>query len=245
MTFELLPTLDIMIDLYAKPRTDERFQAYLKILQGDTKGNLIMPIGGFNPMAKEHLLDGLLELKNLGAEQIMTDTIKELNDKLVSKQLGQNIKVALNVSDDLKGGWTNRFTSDYDSKFKFDGLIKRGFCTPILWTSEHFTKDKIRTRTLAYALRTLYWLTASKPKTLKAHLAQEVFVASQVKSDNKIQASAFEVLAQLLHDNQETEEYHIIFNFFYGNKAAKSLAFPTYGMIDDITGFDYATHLAQ
>ena len=40
MTFELLPTLDFMIDIYQKPRTIERFQEYLKTFQRDIKGDL-------------------------------------------------------------------------------------------------------------------------------------------------------------------------------------------------------------
>jgi hypothetical protein len=37
MKFELLATIDIMIDLYEKPRTFERFREYLKTLQGDRR----------------------------------------------------------------------------------------------------------------------------------------------------------------------------------------------------------------
>lgn len=79
MTFELLPTIDVMIDLYEKPRTFERFQEYLKILQGDHKGDLSMPISGFNPMAKDHLLAKLLELKQLNAEKIIHDLLIDMN----------------------------------------------------------------------------------------------------------------------------------------------------------------------
>ena len=68
MQFELLPVIDIMLDLYEKPRTAERFQEYLEVLQGGTKGDLVIPIGNFNPMAKEQALQKLIELKTLHAE---------------------------------------------------------------------------------------------------------------------------------------------------------------------------------
>jgi hypothetical protein len=240
MTFELLPTIDIMIDLYEKPRTFERFQEYLKTLQGDTKGDLAIPISGFNPMAKEHLLDRLKELKNLGAEQIIEETLNDLNGNNFSKNSNRNFKIAINLSDDLKGGWTNRFTSDYDSKFKISGLFSRNFCTPIFWTSENFTKDTIRERTVEYIFRTVYWLTSPKPKTLKEHLEQEIFVASQTKSKGKFTETDFKGLDKFYKDNENTDNYHIIFNFFYGDKASASLEFPTYGIVENVTGFDYS-----
>ncbi len=240
MTFELLPTIDIMIDLYEKPRTFERFQEYLKTLQGDTKGDLVIPISGFNPMAKEHLLDRLKELKNLGAEQIIEESLNDLNDHNFSKDSNRNFKVSINLSDDLKGGWTNRFTSDYDSKFKINGLFSRNFCIPIFWSSEIFTKDIIRERTLEYTFRTVYWLSKPKPKTLKEHLEQEIFVASQTKKNGKVQEIDIIGLDKFYKSNEHTDNYHIIFNFFYGDKASASLGFPTYGTIEDVTGFDYS-----
>jgi hypothetical protein len=80
----LIPVIDIMIDLYEQPRTLERFQAYLKTLQSDKKGDLSVPISGFNPMAKEYLLDKLEELKNLGAEQIIQEILNGLNENYFS-----------------------------------------------------------------------------------------------------------------------------------------------------------------
>ena len=66
MSFELLPIIDKMLDFYQNPRNSDRFQVYLKMLQGDTKGDLVLPIGGFNPMAKEHILD-LRAIQHAGA----------------------------------------------------------------------------------------------------------------------------------------------------------------------------------
>lgn len=241
MTFELLPTIDIMIDLYKQPSNFERFKTYLETLQGGKKGDLAFPITGFNPMAKEHLPDKLVELKKLGAEEIIEETLKDLNDKFISKNPKRNFKVAINLSDDLKGGWTNRFTSDYDSKFKFNGLITRDFCTPVFWASENFTKDQIKKRTLEYVFRTIYWLTCPKPKTLKEHVEQESYVAGEVNFNNQIPKKIFALIDRFYKENQNSENYHLIFNFFYGDKASESLAFPTFGVIENCTGFEYAS----
>ncbi|MES1224247.1 MAG: hypothetical protein ABUT20_52620, partial [Bacteroidota bacterium] len=146
MIFKVLPVIDIMLSLYEKPRTAERFQEYLKTLQGDTKGDLIVPIGGFNPMAKEHAVSKLQELKSLNAEEIMSETLAQVNQK-TSLHKAVDFKVALNLADDLKGGWTNHFTTDFDSKFKTDALVRRNFCVPVFWTSEDFDQQKIIQRT--------------------------------------------------------------------------------------------------
>ena len=163
-----------------------------------------------------------------------------MNSNDFSKNSNKKFKVAINLSDNLKGGWTNRFTSDYDSKFKINGLFNKGFCTPIFWSSENFTKDTIRERTLEYIFRTIYWLIKPKPNTLKEHLEQEVFVAKQINNKGKFQKIDFKELDEFYIDNQNTDNYHKIFNFFYGNEASKSLGFQTYGIEENFTGFDYS-----
>jgi hypothetical protein len=245
MKFTLLPTIDIMLDLYQQPRGLERFQAYLKTLQGNTQGDLALPIGGFNPMAKEHIIEKLTQLKQLDTELIVENILNDLNQKFAQQNANRHFKVALNVSDDLKGGWTNRFASDYDSKFGFSGLINRDFCTPIFWTSEDFTQAKISQRTLEYALRTIYWLTTPKPKTLKEHLAQEIFVASESQGKNQLQMADFEDFDKFYTENQHSDNYQLIFNFFYGDQASLSLGFKPYGMNGNNTGFDYAIYRAN
>jgi hypothetical protein len=222
MTFHPLPIIQIMLNLYEKPRTVERFQEYLKLLQGDTKGDLVMPIGGFNPMAKESLILKLKELQALKAEQIMAEILSKINLQYSTKNNDKIFKVALNLSDDLQGGWTNRFTSDYDSKFKINALINRQFCTPIFWSSEEFTEEKIRQRVAEYVFRTIYWLEYPKPKTLKDHVTQEQFVRSQTGTGDNILTNEF------YQKHQNSEDYHLIFNFFYGDEASEFLGFSTF-----------------
>ena len=244
MIFELLPTIDIMLALYKQPRNMERFREYLKTLQGETKGDLAMPISGFNPMAKEHVIVKLAELKELQAEKIIAETLAGLNKKL-TRQVNKNIfKVALNLSDDLAGGWTNRFTSDYDSKFKINALVNRQFCTPFFWTSETFTTAIIKERTLEYAFRTIYRATNPTPETLGEHIEQEKFVA---KNNNKEPVRKIDIVALDLFFKQyrHSESYHIIFNFFYGDNASTFMQFPTFGVKEDMAGFEYAKQLCQ
>jgi hypothetical protein len=242
MRFELVPILDTMLDFYEKPRDLDRFQAYLSLLQGETKGDLVRPIGGFNPMAKPHVLDKLKELKALEAEKIMAETLADLSSKQENTPV---FKVSLTLSDDLQGGWTNRFTADFDSKFKLNPLIKRQFCTPVFWTSEDYSKDIIRERTIEYAFRTLYWFDKkTKPVTLKDHFEQEQFVAKkgtpQYRSPKLACDTVF--LQNFYETHADSDDYALIFNFFYGDAASESLGFKTFGTKDAMAGFKFARY---
>ncbi|MCU0444611.1 MAG: hypothetical protein MUE85_06795 [Microscillaceae bacterium] len=245
MRFELLPILDQMLDLYQKPRGFERFKEYLKTLQGDTEADLAIPISGFNPMAKEHILDKLGELKALDIEKIMENALLDLNKKLQNHNEHRFFKLAFNLADDLKGGWTNRYTSDYDSKFKIQALLKRGFCVPIFWASEAFSQSLILERTLEYAYRSIYWLQNPKPQTLQEHLQQEIFVAQNIQYQNSNFEVDFKEMHHFYTKNQQSDNYHLIFNFFYGNNATQSLGFSTFATFDTLNGFAYARYLAN
>ncbi len=239
MKFELLPVTDIMLELYKMSLSKERFEAYLKMLRGDTKDDMAIPIGGFNPMAKEHAIQKLTELKKLNAEEIIQNTLSELNNRLYEEINPAIFKVALNLSDDLKGGWTNRYTHDYDSKFKINALVTRNFCVPVFWTSEEFTEELIAERTAQYVYRTVYWLTNPKPKTLKEHIEQEKFVAKNVVRKKPAANIDMQTLNTFYKKHEDTTEYHPIFNFLYGDAASMSLEFSAYGINEEMAGFKF------
>lgn len=240
MKFQVIPVIDTMLELYQKPLTPARFQDYLKLLQGETKGDLALPLGGFNPMAKEHAREKLQELKTLGAEEIAAEVSLDLNKRLSLQQADKLISIAITLSDDLKGGWTNRYTSDYDSKFKINALLSRNFCTPVFWTGEHFSGDLIRQRILEYAWRTVYRQSHEAPRTLQDHLAQETFVAKQAPAPVHLADETTTVTKVLYQQHKGSDDYHTIFNFLYGSKASSSLAFPVRFELEDFAGFHYA-----
>jgi YesN/AraC family two-component response regulator len=244
MHFELLPIIDIVLDLYQKPRTSERFQSYLATLQGNTKGDLSIPIGGFNPMAKESTIEKLLALKALDIENMMTKTLESLNEKIKKDNHYPTVKVAFNLSDDLHGSWTNRYTSDYDAKFNINALFKRNFCVPVFWTSETYTIDDIKQTTLEYCYRTIYWQSHPKPKTLEEHIAQEFFVAKNTKKVAKINSN-FDSLHNFFQKNKNSEDQNLIFNFLYGDEASASLGRKTLEIEMAYGGFEYAKFIAN
>ena len=244
MQFELVPVLEKMEELYQQPRNRQRFEAYLSLLQGAQKGDMILPIGGYNPMGKENVLSKIQELKALETEHIIEDELNRIN-KVITLKENRKIEVVLNLADDIGGAWTNTFTTNFTSKFDLNALVNRNFCTPYFWTSEDFTKDLVVKRTKEYVYRTIYWIRNGKPKTLKDHLQQEVYVANH--SDENIQNltdSDLAVVEKFYQQNLDSENYSLIFNFFYGDEASELLGYSTYGMKQE-TSIEYIKHLAK
>ena len=175
MKFELLKILDKILELYQLPRNKERFDKYLYLLQGTNKDEMILPIAAFNPMGKELALKKIQALIEFDAEGLVKKSLEQINSKLGISQ-DRIIQVAINLIDDVEGSWSNYAVTDYKSKFEFDGLIKRNFCTPIFWTSEAASEEIIAQRINEYVHRTIYWIKKGKPETLYDCFEQEVYV---------------------------------------------------------------------
>lgn len=244
MTFRLRPILSEIKALYSNPISTDRFKAYLSLLQGKSKGDMVLPIGGFNPMAKPHILLKIEELQDLRAEQIMHQVIEEFNHTS-GKAMSPEFQVVLNIADDLMGSWTNYYTTDFDSKFKLNALISRQFCVPYFWTSEEYSEAVIKSRTLEYLYRSHYRLDHSTPRVLQDYLNQEVFVASHINQEDRIpEQGEFNTLSTFYNEYMLSDEYIKIFNFFYGDAGAESLGFTQYGL-GNFLGYDYAQFVAN
>ncbi len=242
--FEIRPVLDTIAELYSKPITPERFKTYIKKLQGNTKGDLDLPISGFNPMAKPHVLEKIQELQQLNAETFLGTLVNSLQASSTSLD-AEPIKVVITVADDLKGGWTNHYTTDFDSKFKINALVERNFCTPYFWTSEAYTKELIRNRTLEYMHRTCFWKANKRLRTLEEHLMQEVYVQQHMTQNTTPEKNTdIESIEAFYETHKHDDDYSVIFNFFYGDTASASLNYPQYG-ITKLNGFAYAKFLAR
>lgn len=243
MKFQLKSILSEIKELYTQPISTDRFQAYMSKLQGDSKGDMSLPISGFNPMAKDHILDKIGELEDLDTEAIMYETIEEYNSQL-SISNSENFVVVLNIADDLKGGWTNYYSTDFDSKFKLNAFVQRRFCLPYFWTSEIYSKEIIKSRTWEYLSRSIYRLNHTQPKTLEDHFKQELFVAKSIKQNNANHFPDDSFIIQFYSDHLNSQEYDKIFNFFYGDEGSLSLGYKTYGNTK-FSGFNLAKRWAN
>ncbi len=204
---------------------------------------MILPIAGYNPMGADHILFKLNELQELNAEQIIQEELGKINANIHSKK-DRTIQVVLNLADDIGGAWTDRYTSDFSSKFEIQAFVKRNFCAPYFWASEAYTEELIIQRTQEYAYRTLYVMEKGKAITLKDHVEQEIYV--QFHSNNKLQISEnnFSKIKKHYTENAKSEDYNLIFNFFYGDEASESLAYKIYGIRKNL-GWEYVKFIAR
>ena len=237
MKFQIIPVFSLMEKLYRMPISQDRFRAYIQVLNGGNKDKLALPVGGYNPMAKHAVLDKLLKMKALGAEEIAEKALLEINQKL--EPFPKTIQVGLNLVDDIGGMWSNKYQTIFDSIFKFNGVFNYDFCTPYFWMTEEITEALIRERTKAYAWRTVFWLQIGKPKTLADHLSQEIFVCENLKIEKTKTSSELEQLQQFFEAHKTSDDFSLIFNFFFGDEASLQMNYPTFG-IGQVNGFDLA-----
>ena len=243
MKFKLRPILLEIKDFYQQPVSKDRFRSYLEVLIGETGDDMALPIAGFNPMAKDHILEKIEELERLDAEGIMADAISQVNAQM--DIAAEEIQVVLNIADDQKGAWTNFYTTDFASKFKLHAFVSRNFCVPHFWTSEQYTKKQIEERTKAYLFRTIYRLEKAKVKTLKEHLEQEIFVTKNMEVEfSDVDEAEYKELDLFYQSHQSSDDYNVIFNFFYGDEASASLGFKQYG-VDEVKGYEYAKYKSR
>jgi hypothetical protein len=140
MIFKYIPILDQMITLYQKPLTiEDRFASYMKLVQTPDQEDMERPLAFFNPMAKEHILEKLAEMR----KQDFDEKLEKLC-KLYSTN-GKQIDFYFNLADDIGGGWTTR-ESTYDLSLKISPYLKRNCGVVIFYASEEITPKLIQER---------------------------------------------------------------------------------------------------
>lgn len=246
MKLESIKVLGQIKELYEMPRTQERFNKYLFMLQGANKNEMILPIASFNPMGKELALEKLNKLIELNAEKILEDVIFKFNHNLEFKQDGRRIiRVAINLIDDIEGSWSNYYVTDYRSKFEIENLLKRNFCTPIFWTSESVTEESITRRIEEYILRTIFWIAHGKPVKLIDMLEQEIAVQMHYNDiESNLGKADAENMEKFISENEASEDQSLNLNFFYGDEGSDTLNYVINGIVND-GGFEYAKLIAK
>jgi hypothetical protein len=180
MQLDYMPLLQVQRDLYGIPRGMERFRTYLRtIVKEDGTDVELTPLVAMNPMAREHVKDLLDALLAIDADEIGARAVAEASAALADVP-GRH-RAALVVADDLKGGWTNRYASEFDHRFGPDHLrprtgaraLARFWVTGILWSSEPPSARAAREAMLTAAYRAAYRHQHGPAVTLRAMMAQE------------------------------------------------------------------------
>ena len=231
MKLSLLPLLQIQRDLYALPRGFERFREYIKTMTDPETGDLALPLVAMNPMGKDHVPALIDQYLALGAEQIAA----EATAKAVAVQTGKSIeyKVALVVSDDLKGGWTNRWASEYGHRIEGAAITKRGFITAILWTSEPASAQRVRDEVLTSIYRVEYLQSHHAPKTLGEMLEQEGYAMARAGCTSPaLDDDDLEYTRTVIAPHLDAHDRATVIACLFGDAAATALGYPPQGLSD-------------
>jgi hypothetical protein len=232
MNLTLLPLLRTQRDLHAIPRGMERFRAYLATMTGGTD-DIVLPITAMNPMGKEHVAALLDELLAADAEAIASAAIDEAAARLI--RLPGERQIALIVTDDAQGGWTNRYFSEIPPPMEGDRRSAkqralRWALVPI-WTSETWPAQAIRAAVLAAIFRSAFAEYVGFPKTLNEIMTGEGLAALFAGiHEPQLDLDDLAYTAEVIQAYRDTHDYPTIFTCLFGDGAARSVGYPPLGL---------------
>jgi hypothetical protein len=231
MTLTYLPLLQVQRDLYNLPRGMERFNAYIETMVDPSTRDLKLPLVAMNPMGKDHvpaLLDGWMALQ---ADEIASQAVAQVSSTLA--HVSGSFRVTLVISDDLKGGWTNRYFSEFSHRFETRAYHRRGWVTGILWTSESPAAEAARQAALTSVYRAAHIEQHGYARTLREMLGQEGYAMSAAgctapSLDAEDLVYTREVMAQYL----DATDQPTVMACLYGDEVARALGYAPLGFTE-------------
>jgi hypothetical protein len=140
-------------------------------------------------------------------------------------------KVGLVVSDDLKGGWTNRYASEFNHRIEGGAITRRGFITAILWTSEPASAQAVREAVLMAIYRAHYLHTHAAAKTLGEMLAQEGYAAAMAGCTTPaLDADDLEYTRTVIAPYLQATDRATVIACLFGDEAADALGYRRLGL---------------
>lgn len=174
MNLEYVPLLRTQRDLYRLPLGMDRFRAYLDRLIDKDADDIELPLSGMNPMGKDHVPAFLDDLIAMDADAVAAAAVERVRAASAFPAAEScAYRICLVATDDLLGGWTNRYAVELRHLQGERDLHKRGWLTVPLWTSETYTIAKTVASVLACIHRTAYAQRHGYPENLGDILAQE------------------------------------------------------------------------
>ena len=228
MAFSFVPLLRIQRELYARPRGMERFREYIKTMTDAETGDLALPLVAMNPMGKDHVPALIDDYLALGAEEIAEQAVQSVRTKSETPY-----RVALVVSDDLKGGWTNRWASEYAHRIEYQAISKRGWLVGLLWTSEPASGQNVRDAVLTSIYRAEYLQTHAAPRTLGEMLDQEGYAMARAGCVTpQLDEDDLAYTRSVIKPHLGATDRATVIACMFGDRAAAALGYPPQGLSD-------------
>ena len=254
MTLTFVPLLQMQRDLYALPRGMERFREYIRTMTDAATGDLALPLVAMNPMGKDHVPTIIDDYLALNAEKIAQDAINDVcragafapaTSATASATRQYEYKVGLVVSDDLKGGWTNRWASEFSHRIEYAAITKRGWIVGILWTSEPASTQNVRDAVLTSIYRAEYLHAHPAPKTLGEMLDQEGYAMARAGCIMPaLDEDDLDYTRSVIAPHRQATDRATVMACMFGDTAAKALGYEPRGLTDR-AGLALALHEAR
>jgi hypothetical protein len=233
-------------DLYRLPRDANRFQAYLRLTLDLEKQRVRLPLLGMNPMAREHVAEYLDSLLALDAETVAEEAMHEASRRV--EDVPGSFRVALAVLDDLKGGWTNRYSCEYQQRLcppTPPGQAYLDWLCGSLWVSEPASAETVRQEVRTIIYRAAHIHRHGQARTLGELMAQEGQVMALAGcTQPTLEAEDLEYTRWVLTPLLDATDMRTAIECLYGDAAGNALGFTPRGL-SQRAGLALALHDAQ
>lgn len=227
MKLTLLPLLAIQRDLHTLPRGPERFKRYLETLTGGTDA-IQVPLVGMNPMAKEHVTALIDELLSWDAEEVTELVLRKSAtdfDFMVA-----DLQFGLVLNDDLKGGWTNTYLSDYAQRFENHYDLRHGWALLPIWTSQVWSQDVLSLEIKKALYRSVYKFQHGLPKTLAQMIKQEGMASVYAGENLRLEPEMLAYTGWVIEAYLSSSHKPTCLACLFGDEAAASVGYPVLGL---------------
>lgn len=233
-------------DLYRLPRDYNRFKAYLHMTLDLEKERVRLPLLGMNPMARDHVAEFLDALLALNADDVGERAMQEAAPRVAD--VPGFYRVALVVCDDLRGGWTNRFSCEYAQRVCAPappGQAYLDWLAGVLWVSEPASAETVRQEVLTSIYRLAHVHRHGPPRTLRELMAQEGHVMALAGCTRPaLDAEDLEYTRSVLEPFLDAADMRTAIECLYGDAAGRTLGFTPRGL-SNRAGLALALHDAR
>lgn len=226
MHLQYVPLLQVQRDLYRLPRGMDRFRAYLRTMLNDAGDELALPLTGMNPMAKEHVPDLLDRYIGLEADTAASNALANVPASLTAA----DYRVTLVITDDLKGGWTNRYAVEFTSRFQLRSMLRRGWIAGVLWTSEEPSARTACIEVLTAVFRAAWVEQHGEAVTLGERMAQEGYALRQAGVTVTLDGEELAYTREIIEPLRGATDMPTTVAVLFGDDAAKSLGLRPHGL---------------
>jgi hypothetical protein len=241
-----VPLLEQERDQYRRPRDYKRFKAYLHLTLDFEKARVKLPLLGMNPMAREHVAEFLDALLALDADGVGERAMREAEPHVAD--VPGSYRVALVVHDDLKGGWTNRYSCEYAQRICAPpppGQSYLDWVGGALWVSEPASAETVRQEVLTAIYRLAHVHRHGAPRTLRELMAQEGQVMALAGCTRpSLDEEDLEYTRWVLEPFLDATDMRTAIECLYGDTAGQTLGFTPRGL-SDRAGLALALHGAR